>query len=106
MTDFVLVSTTTASAAEAEQIATALVEQRLAACVQIIPQVQSVYRWEGKIEQSDERLCLAKTRRSLLSQVEAEIIRQHSYECPEIIAVPIEAGSLGYLQWLESQLQS
>ncbi|MGI9429971.1 MAG: divalent-cation tolerance protein CutA [Bythopirellula sp.] len=106
MTDFVLVSTTTASAAEAERIATALVEQRLAACVQIVPQVRSVYRWEGKIEQADERLCLAKTRRSLLPQVEAELLRQHSYECPEIIAVPIEASSLGYLQWLEAQLPS
>jgi periplasmic divalent cation tolerance protein len=104
MTDFVLVSTTTASATAAEQIATTLVEQRWAACVQIIPQVRSVYRWEGKIERADEHLCLVKTRRSLLPQVEAEVLRQHAYECPEIIALPIEASSAGYLQWLESQL--
>ena len=104
MTDFVQVSTTTASAAEAEQIATALVEQHLAACVQIIPQIRSVYRWEGKIEQSDEQLCLIKTRRSLLPQVEAEVIRWHAYQCPEFITVPIEAVSPGYLQWLEVQL--
>lgn len=104
MTDFVQVSTTTASAAEAEQIATALVEQHLAACVQIIPQIRSVYCWEGKIEHSDEQLCLIKTRRSLVPQVEAEVIRCHAYQCPEIITVPIEAVSPSYLQWLELQL--
>ena len=106
MTDFLQVSTTTSSVEEAQQIATALVEQRLAACVQMIPQVLSVYRWEGTIEQANEWLCVAKTRRSLLSQVEAEILRLHSYDCPEFVAVSIEGGSSGYLQWLDSQLTS
>ncbi len=104
MTDFVLLSTTAGTAAEAEQIATSLVEQRLAACVQIIPQVRSVYRWEDKIEHSDEWLCLVKTRRALTQQVEAAISRLHSYECPEIIVVPIEAGSESYLRWLDGEL--
>ncbi len=98
MTEYVQLSTTTATVEEAEEIATALVEQRLAACVQIIPQVRSVYRWQGKVEQADEWLCLVKTRRSLLPQVEAEIGRRHSYECPELIAVSIEAGSVAYFE--------
>ena len=94
MTEFVLVSTTTASADEAEQIAQALLNQRLAACVQIIPQVRSIYRWAGEIEQAGEWLCLIKTRRSLLSHLEAAVIRQHSYDCPEIVAVPISGVRL------------
>jgi len=106
MTDYLQLSTTTATAQQAEEIAKALVEQRLAACVQIIPQVRSVYRWQGKIEQADEWLCLVKTHRSLLSQVEAEICQRHSYECPELIAVPVEAGSAAYLEWLGKQLDS
>ncbi len=104
MTDYIQLSTTTSTAAEAETIATALVELRLAACVQIVPQVRSVYRWQGKVEQADEWLCLVKTHRRLLSRVEAEIDRLHSYECPEIVAVAIEAGSAAYLQWLGEQL--
>ncbi len=104
MTDFVLLSTTAGASEEAERIATSLVEQRLAACVQIIPQVRSVYRWEDKIEQSDEWLCLVKTRRSLIQQVEAEISRLHSYDCPEVVVVPIDAASESYLHWLDSEL--
>lgn len=104
MTDFIQLFTTTSTADEAEAIATALVELRLAACVQIVPQVRSVYRWQGKVEQADEWLCLVKTHRSLLLQVEAEIGRRHSYECPEIVAVSIEAASAAYLQWLGEQL--
>lgn len=105
MTDFVLLSTTAGTAEEAEKIASALVEQRLAACVQIIPKIRSIYRWQDKIEHSDEWLCLIKTRRALLGQVEAEIIEQHSYDCPEIVAIPIESGSKAYLWWLDSELQ-
>jgi len=104
MTDYIQLSTTTSTADEAEAIAVALVELRLAACVQIVPQVRSVYRWQGKIEQVDEWLCLVKTHRSLVPQVEVEIAGRHSYECPEIVAVAIEAGSATYLQWLGEQL--
>jgi len=104
MTEYVQLSTTTSTADEAGAIATALVEQRLAACVQIIPQVQSVYRWQGKVEQASEWLCLVKTHRRLITQVEAEICLLHSYDCPEIIAVAIEGGSAAYLAWLGEQL--
>ncbi len=104
MTEYVQLSTTTSTAGEAEAIASALVELRLAACVQILPRVRSVYRWQGKVERADEWLCLVKTHRRLLPQVEAEIGRRHSYECPEIVAVSIEAGSDAYLDWLDEQL--
>ncbi len=104
MTDHLQISTTTSTAAEAESIANALVEQRLAACVQIVPQVKSIYRWQGKIEHAEEWLCLIKTQRSLLPKVEAEICRLHAYDCPEVIAVAIEAGSEAYLKWLDEQL--
>ena len=104
MTEYVQLSTTTSTAGEAEAIASALVELRLAACVQILPRVRSVYRWQGKVERADEWLCLVKTHRRLLPQVEAEIGRRHSYECPEIVAVSIEAGSDAYLNWLDEQL--
>lgn len=106
MVQFVQLSTTTASVEEAQQIATALVEQRLAACVQILGQARSIYRWREQVEQAGEWLCLVKTRRSLLPQVEAEICRRHSYECPEMIAVAIETGSDSYLQWLDEQLMA
>jgi len=104
MTDYLQVSTTTATREEAEAIATALVEKHLAACVQIISQVRSIYRWQGKVEQADECLCLVKTTRDRLPQVEAEIKRLHAYDCPEIIAVEIVAGSADYLRWLSEQL--
>lgn len=103
MTDFVLLSTTTDSLAEAQKIATTLVESKLAACVQVVPQVLSVYRWQGKVEQASEWLCLIKTRRSLVAQVEAEICRLHSYTCPEITTVAIESTSSAYGQWLHEQ---
>lgn len=104
MTDFIQVSTTTETKQAAQEIAAALVEQRLAACVQVSGPVESVYRWQGKVQQSQEWLCTAKTRASLFPQVEAAIRELHTYECPEIVAVPIADGSAAYLAWLGEQL--
>jgi periplasmic divalent cation tolerance protein len=101
MTDFIQVSTTTETEQAAQEIAAALVEQRLAACVQISGPIQSVYRWQGEVEHSQEWLCTAKTRAALFSQVEQAISALHAFECPEIIAVPIIDGSASYLTWLE-----
>lgn len=84
---------------EAEAIASALVEARLAACVQLMP-VDSVYRWEGKTERASEVMLHAKTTRDRLAEVEALIKAQHSYAVPEIIAVPIVGGSADYLAWV------
>lgn len=85
-------------------MARALVEERLAACVNRIAPVQSVYRWQGKVEQSEEELLIVKTRKTLFAALESRVRELHSYSVPEIIAVPIVDGSEGYLRWLGEQL--
>lgn len=97
------ISTTASSRDEAERIAAALVEGRLAACVQIVGPVTSVYRWQGQVERAEEWLCLVKTTAEAFGKVEETIRRLHSYECPEIIAVAIVEGSAEYLAWVEAQ---
>jgi periplasmic divalent cation tolerance protein len=103
MRDFVIVLVTVGSAAEGERLAQALVEERLAACVNRLPGIQSVYRWEGKIEQSAEELLVVKTRKAFFPAVERRVRELHSYAVPEIIALPIVAGSEPYLNWLGEQ---
>jgi periplasmic divalent cation tolerance protein len=100
MTDKLLVLSTAGSEAEARKIAEALVERRLAACVNIIPRIQSVYRWEGKIEQAEEYLLLIKTVKARLTEICAAIKDLHSYQMPECVAVVIEGGSAEYLKWI------
>ncbi len=104
MTDYLQVLTTTGSEQEAERIALALVERRLAACVQTIGPIASRYRWRGEVEQAREWQCLAKTEARRYAEVEAAIRELHSYEQPEIVAMPIVAGSRGYLDWISSSL--
>jgi len=104
MTDKVLVLTTAGSESEARKIAHALVERRLAACVNVIPRIQSVYRWQGKVEQALEYLLLIKTVKSREEAVRAAIRELHSYELPECIAIPIESGSAEYLKWLSDSV--
>jgi periplasmic divalent cation tolerance protein len=100
MADYLQVQTTAGSEKEAERLAAALVERRLAACVQVIGPIASRYRWQGEVERAREWLCLAKTEAERYAEVEAAIRELHSYEEPEIIATPIVAGSSGYLAWL------
>ncbi len=100
MTDKIVVLSTCESAEQAEKLARALVEQRLAACVNIIPGMRSVYRWKGAIEDTGEFLLLIKSRRDLFDQMRLEIEKQHSYEVPEVIALPIVEGAENYLEWL------
>lgn len=97
---FVQITTTAGGREEADRIATTLVDRRLAGCVQIIGPIRSVYRWQGRIEHAEEWLCQIKTTREQYAAVEAAIREIHSYDCPEIIATPIVAGSEAYLQWL------
>ncbi|MCA9231147.1 MAG: divalent-cation tolerance protein CutA [Planctomycetales bacterium] len=104
MTTYIQITTTTASAAQAAEIAEKLVEQRLVACAQISGPVHSVYRWQGNVEKAEEWKCTAKTRTTLFAAAESAIRQLHTYECPEIIATPIAAGSEAYLEWMESQL--
>ena len=84
----------------AAEIATALIEQNLAACVNRLPGVKSWYRWEGHLKQDEEVLLLIKTMRTRFAELETAVRRLHPYEVPEIIAVPITAGSEAYLQWV------
>lgn len=105
MTDKMVVLVTCSSAAEARRIARAVVESRLAACVNILPgAVTSVYRWKGKVETAKERLLLMKTSKKKLAKLRAAVERLHSYDVPEFIAIPIAAGSRAYLAWLEESL--
>lgn len=106
MADYLQVLTAAGSEQEAERISAALVERRLAACVQTIGPIASRYRWRGEIERSTEWLCLAKTEASRYPELEAAIRELHSYEEPEIVATPIVAGSRGYLDWLGESLES
>jgi len=100
MTDKQLVVTTAPNLSEARSLAHALVERRLAACINIIPKIESIYRWEGKVENAVEYLLLIKTTAALFESVRSAIQELHSYEVPECIALRIEDGSLAYLKWL------
>jgi len=101
MSEFCVVITTTPNQQEATSLAQKLVEQQLAACVQMMP-INSVYRWEGAIQNEPEVLLLIKTRAALYGELESFITAHHSYSVPEIIQLPIEQGSAAYLQWLRA----
>lgn len=103
-TEYVQVLTTAGSEEEAERISSSLVERRLAACVQVAGPISSRYRWKGGVEQEQEWLCLAKTEAALYGEVEAAIRGAHSYEEPEIVAIPVLAGSRGYLEWISDSV--
>ena len=98
--DAIVVFMTAANGEEATRLAEMLVGAHLAACVQILPEIESVYRWQGKIERSSEVLLIAKTTRGKFDDLEREVRALHSYDTPEIVAVPIVAGSAPYLEWL------
>ncbi len=100
-----LILTTAPSQAEARKIARALVEKKLAACVNIIPKIESIYRWQGKVETAKEWLLVIKTTKARVGAVEKAIKELHLYELPECIVVAIEGGSKEYLQWLGEQVK-
>jgi periplasmic divalent cation tolerance protein len=101
----IVVLMTAASQDEASRIAEMLVAARLAACVQILPEIESVYRWQGEVKREKEILLLAKTVRSRFDEIESKVRALHSYETPEIIAVPITDASAPYLGWLLAELR-
>jgi periplasmic divalent cation tolerance protein len=96
----VLVYSTFPSAELAEEIGRALVEERLCACVNVIPGMTSIYRWEGKIARDSETVMVIKTRKSLSQAVMAAVKERHSYTNPALLEIPVEAGASAYLQWL------
>jgi periplasmic divalent cation tolerance protein len=105
MTDKRIVLTTAGSEEEARKIARHLVEQRLAACVNIMPRVESIYCWQGKIESAQEWLLIIKTTAERFPAVRDAIRELHSYDLPECIALCVEDGSLPYLEWLEDSVR-
>ncbi len=106
MTDKVILLTTCEDGAQAESMARSLVEKNLAACVNIVPGIRSVYRWKGEVEAAGEVLLIVKTGRALVQQVRAAIEQLHSYELPESVALPIVDGGAAYLEWLDQGLRA
>ena len=104
MTDKRIVFSTVGSKEEASKIANALVDRRLAACVNIVPQIESVYRWKDKIETAEEWLLLIKTTADQFEAVRDAIKELHSYELPECVAIAVEGGSKEYLKWIEDSV--
>lgn len=104
MTDKIVVFTTCASVEDARRIAAHLVDVRLAACVAINPRLTSIYRWQGAVDEAQECGLTIKTRRDLFPLLAAEIRKLHTYEVPELIAVPIVDGLVPYLEWMDSAL--
>ena len=98
---YILVYITTASREEAKKISKALLETELVACTNIIGEMHSAYHWQGQIEENQETILVAKTKLELFTELETKVKELHSYDCPCIIALPIIAGSEGYLEWLQ-----
>jgi periplasmic divalent cation tolerance protein len=105
MTDKILVISTCAAEADAERLARALLDARLAACVNVVPGVRSFYRWKGEIESEAEFMLIIKTSRDLFPALLAEIEKLHPYEVPELLALPVLAGAENYLSWLDANLR-
>jgi periplasmic divalent cation tolerance protein len=105
MTECIQIITTTGSKENAEKIANELVQNRYAACVQIVGPIASVYWWKEKVEKAVEWLCIVKTRRDFYEAVESSIRCNHNYEVPEILAVSVAEGYEGYISWLEGELR-
>jgi periplasmic divalent cation tolerance protein len=105
MTDKIVVLNTCGSEADAERLARLLVDRRLAACVSIAPRVRSFYRWNGAVESSEEWLLLIKSSRTLFDPLRAAIEQAHSYDVPEVLALPVVDGAAAYLDWLQASLQ-
>jgi periplasmic divalent cation tolerance protein len=104
MTEFQIVLSTCADREQAERIAHRLVEQHLAACVNILPGVQSIYRWQGAVESAGEVLLLIKTSAAHSQEVQTTIATLHSYDVPEFLVIPVSGGSEAYLAWLKASL--
>lgn len=105
MTDYRIVLTTAGSADDADRIATALVQAELAACVNTVSPVTSVYRWKGSVQKEQEWLLLIKTTASAFDRVSKKIRELHSYDLPECIQVSIEAGTAEYLNWIAENVK-
>ena len=104
MSEYVIVFVTTGSVEEAKQIAEVLVDQQLVACVNIVPEILSIYYWQGKVEKDTEAKMIIKTKSSLLNQLTQTVKNMHSYDVCEVIAVPIISGNSDYLKWIDESV--
>lgn len=104
MTDYIQVFITVNSRDKAKEIAGALIEKRLAGCIQISGPISSMYRWQGRIMEDQEWLLIAKSDRAHFVELENEVKRIHPYEVPEILALPVTEGNSSYLKWLKGEL--
>jgi periplasmic divalent cation tolerance protein len=100
-----LVLITAPSADEGARLGRALVEERLAACVNIVPGLRSIYRWEGEMQDDAEALLIVKSSPALFEALEARVRELHPYEVPEVLAIPVAAGSAPYLRWLHGEIR-
>jgi len=105
MTSHIVVLSTCSSEEEAERLARLLVDQRLAACVNIMPRIRSFYRWKGEVESAEEWLLVIKSSRHLFDAMRIELEKAHSYELPEVLAMPVVDGSANYLNWLAANVR-
>jgi periplasmic divalent cation tolerance protein len=103
--EFVVVLVTTASAEEGARLGRTLVEERLAACANVIGPIRSIYRWQGAVEEAEEYLVLLKARAADVAALEGRVKALHSYDVPEVLALPVAAGSAPYLAWLADATQ-
>jgi len=104
MTDKIVVLSSCDSEDQARKLARHVVELRLAACVNVLPGAHSVYRWKGQVEQAEEWILVIKTRRDLFDGLREALLKMHTYEVPEVIALPVVDGSDAYLAWLDREL--
>jgi periplasmic divalent cation tolerance protein len=104
VTDALVVLVTTPSAEVAAGLARALVEAGLAACGNVVPGLRSIYRWEGQVQDEAEALLILKTTRPRFEALKDELLRRHPYQVPEVLALPVEAGSEAYLAWIRGSL--
>ena len=103
MTDALVVLVTTPTPERAAEIARALVDERLAACGNVVPGIRSIYRWEGKVQDDQEALLVLKTTRARFEALRDRVLALHPYQVPEVIALAIEAGSAPYLEWIAAE---
>jgi periplasmic divalent cation tolerance protein len=104
--DFFIVYVTAPNEEEGAKIARVIIEEQLAACVNIVRNIRSIYRWQGRIEDETEVLLIAKTRKELFEKLKNRVKSMHSYAVPEVIAIPVQAGSEDYLRWLATETPS
>ena len=105
MTDKIVILSTCGTEQEAEKLARALLDAHLAACVNVVPRMRSFYRWKGAVESAEECLLVIKSSRELFDQARVVLEKAHSYELPEVLALPVLEGSESYLNWIDASLR-